>query len=236
MSHDMTGRTVDADGNDVRWRYPDLHEVIMFLSHPNPLVKSNAAAYLQHLCFMDDSVKQKARTLGSIPALVNVLNSEIQIMSGNPQAPPGQAPTRDVQRNTLGALRNLSYGRHNDENKRSVKTSNGVHSLITLLKLIGQDQELKELITSVLWNLSSCEDLKKSIIDSAVHDVVHLIIIPGSGWDGRVGMATGLPAALASFDPVYGTNVPSGEIYWSTVFRNSTGVLRNVSSAGEYAR
>lgn len=236
MSQDISGRPVDADGNEVRWRYPDLHEVIMFLSHPNPLVKSNAAAYLQHLCFMDDSVKQKARTLGSVPALVNVLNTEIQIMRGNSHAPPGQSPTRDVQRNTLGALRNLSYGRHNDENKRAVKAANGVQSLITLLKLVGQDQELKELITSVLWNLSSCEDLKKSIIDSAVHDIVHLIIIPGSGWDGRVGMATGMPAALASYDPVYGTNVPAGEIYWSTVFRNSTGVLRNVSSAGEYAR
>lgn len=45
--------------------------------------------------------------------------------------------------------------------------------------------------------------------------VVKNIIIPHSGWD---------PSSS------------SGETCWSTVFRNASGVLRNVSSAGEYAR
>lgn len=45
--------------------------------------------------------------------------------------------------------------------------------------------------------------------------VVNNIIIPHSGWD---------PSSS------------SGETCWSTVFRNASGVLRNVSSAGEYAR
>lgn len=36
-------------GSGVRWRDPDLHEVIQFLGNPNPVVKANAAAYLQHL-------------------------------------------------------------------------------------------------------------------------------------------------------------------------------------------
>ncbi|OTF76187.1 hypothetical protein BLA29_012353, partial [Euroglyphus maynei] len=53
---------VTAIGPDgVRWRDPDLHEVIEFLTHPNSIVRANAAAYLQHLCFMDDSMKAKTR-------------------------------------------------------------------------------------------------------------------------------------------------------------------------------
>lgn len=59
------------------------------------------------------------------------------------------------------------------------------------------------------------QDLKKSIIDDGVTMVVNNIIIPHSGWD---------PSSS------------SGETCWSTVFRNASGVLRNVSSAGEYAR
>lgn len=63
-----------------------------------------------------------------------------------------------------------------------------------------------------LW---CAQDLKKSIIDDGVTMVVNNIIIPHSGWE---------PSAA------------SGETCWSTVFRNASGVLRNVSSAGEYAR
>lgn len=88
-------------GGDVRWRDPDLHEVIEFLGHPNSVVRANAAAYLQHLCYMDNSMKQKTRALGGIPLLIELLNQEIP----------------EIQRNACGALRNLSYGRQNDENK-----------------------------------------------------------------------------------------------------------------------
>ena len=73
----------------VRWRDPDLHEVIDFLSNPNAVVKANAAAYLQHLCYMDDPVKQKTRILGGIPPLVALLSHELP----------------DLHRNACGALR-----------------------------------------------------------------------------------------------------------------------------------
>lgn len=190
---------------------------------------------------MDDSIKQKARALGSINALIEALNYEIQLLTA--QANQQQLtsanhlqtqPSRDVQRNCLGALRNLSFGRQNEENKRSIKAANGIYALVSLLKYSINDKELKELITGILWNLSSSEEVKKTIIDEAVKDIVNYIIIPGSGWNGQVGVINGVNQD-SSYDPLYGTNTP-GEIYWSTVFRNSTGVLRNVSSAGEYAR
>ncbi len=73
----------------VHWRDPDLHEVIEFLGNPNVVVKANAAAYLQHLCYMDDPVKAKTRQLGGIPPLIALLSHELP----------------DIHRNACGALR-----------------------------------------------------------------------------------------------------------------------------------
>merc|ERR1719410_507556 len=182
----------------VQWRDPDLHEVIEFLQNPNSVIKANAAAYLQHLCYMDDPVKAKTRQLGGIPPLVGLLSHEIP----------------EIHRNACGALRNLSYGRQNDENKRAIKLAGGTNALVRLLRKTG-DNEVKELVTGVLWNLSSCDDLKRTIIDEALLVIVNIVIIPHSGWD-RAGAG--------------------GDTHWSTVFRNASGVLRNVSSAGDYAR
>jgi len=182
----------------VQWRDPDLHEVIEFLQNPNSVIKANAAAYLQHLCYMDDPVKTKTRQLGGIPPLVALLSHDIP----------------EIHRNSCGALRNLSYGRQNDENKRAIKVAGGTNALVRLLRKT-QDNEVKELVTGVLWNLSSCDDLKRTIIDEALLVLVNIVIIPHSGWE-RSGQ--------------------SGETSWSTVFRNASGVLRNVSSAGDYAR
>ncbi|XP_059491227.1 splicing regulator ARVCF isoform X6 [Neocloeon triangulifer] len=189
----MTGSGLEG----MRWRDPNLTEVIGFLNNPNNIIKANAAAYLQHLCYMDDPNKQKTRALGGIPPLVKLLANE----------------SPDVYRNACGALRNLSYGRQNDENKRAIKNAGGVPHLMNLLRK-APDIECKELVTGVLWNLSSCEDLKRNIIDDGLVAIVNHIIIPHSGWD---------PTS-------------PGETCWSNVFRNASGVLRNVSSAGEYAR
>ena len=73
----------------VQWRDPDLHEVIEFLQNPNAAIQSNAAAYLQHLCYMDDPVKTKTRQLGGIPPLVSLLSHDVP----------------EVHRNACGALR-----------------------------------------------------------------------------------------------------------------------------------
>ncbi|CAH1101665.1 unnamed protein product [Psylliodes chrysocephalus] len=185
-------------GDDDHQRDPTLTEVIGFLNNPNDVIKANAVAYLQHLCYMDDSNKQKTGALGGIPPLVKLLSHD----------------SIEVSRNACGALRNLSYGRQNDENKRAIKNAGGIPALISLLRK-SNEAEIRELVTGVIWNMSSCEDLKINIIDDGVATTVTYIIIPHSGWD------------------------PQGncrETCWSTVFRNTSGILRNVSSAGEYSR
>ena len=53
-------------------------------------------------------------------------------------------------------FRNLSYGRQNDENKRAIKNAGGISSLVRLLRKT-TDNEVKELVCGVLWNLSSCD-------------------------------------------------------------------------------
>merc|ERR1712223_1052056 len=138
----------------VHWRDPDLHEVIEFLNNPNNVIKANAAAYLQHLCYMDDPVKAKTRQLGGIAPLVALLTHDISEIH-----------------------RNVSDGRQNDENKRAIKAAGGVTALVRLLRKT-TDNEVKELVTGVLWNLSSCDDLKRTIIDEALLVLVNIVIIP----------------------------------------------------------
>lgn len=43
------------------WRDPELPEVIQMLQHQFPSVQSNAAAYLQHLCFGDNKIKSEVK-------------------------------------------------------------------------------------------------------------------------------------------------------------------------------
>ncbi|OWK18169.1 CTNND1 [Cervus elaphus hippelaphus] len=53
------------------WRQPELPEVIAMLGYRLDAVKSNAAAYLQHLCYRNDKVKTDVRKLKGIPVLDN---------------------------------------------------------------------------------------------------------------------------------------------------------------------
>ncbi|XP_078681937.1 catenin delta-2-like isoform X1 [Branchiostoma floridae x Branchiostoma belcheri] len=184
------------------WRDPDLPELIEMLREPHPPVQANAAAYLQHLCYGDDPVKAKIRSLGGIPELVQLLDH----------------PSPDVHRNAAGALRNLAYGKANDENKSAINNANGIPALVRLLRKT-PDTEVQELVTGVLWNLSSHPPLKQAVIDDALAVLTNRIIIPHSGWE-------------ASPD----ADSKPRDIQWSVVFRNATGCLRNVSSAGPDAR
>ena len=154
----------------VRWRDPDLHEVIAFLNNPNAVVKANAAAYLQHLCYNSDPVKQQTRLLGGIPPLVALISCEQPDVHRNACGALRYYPLIrfrrpfDVLRTVLTAVffscRNLSYGRQNDENKRALHKAGGIPSLVRLL-IRSPDPDVQELVTGVLWNLSSCEVCSK---------------------------------------------------------------------------
>ncbi|KAM4051979.1 splicing regulator ARVCF isoform 2-T3 [Anomaloglossus baeobatrachus] len=193
--------SIDSIRKDPRWRDPDLPEVIAMLNHPIDPVKSNAAAYLQHLCYENDKIKKEVRHLKGIPILVGLLDH----------------PKPEVHRKACGALRNISYGKDN-ENKVSIKNCDGIPALIRLLRKTN-DMEVRELITGTLWNLSSYEPLKMVIINHGLQTLTNEVIIPHSGWEN---------------EPNEDSKPRDAE--WTTVFKNTSGCLRNVSSDGAEAR
>ncbi|XP_061763079.1 ARVCF delta catenin family member b isoform X4 [Nerophis ophidion] len=200
----MGGRrspSVDSIRKDPRWRDPDLPEVIAMLAHPIDPVKSNAAAYLQHLCYENDKIKKDVRHLKGIPVLVGLLDH----------------PKSEVHRKACGALRNISYGKDND-NKVAIKNCDGIPALVRLLRKTN-DMEVRELITGTLWNLSSYEPLKMVIINHGLQTMTNEVIIPHSGWE---------------HEPNEDSKPRDAE--WTTVFKNTSGCLRNVSSDGAEAR
>ncbi|XP_036376749.1 catenin delta-2 isoform X1 [Megalops cyprinoides] len=194
--------SIQKDPREFGWRDPELPEVIQMLQHQFPSVQSNAAAYLQHLCFGDNKIKSEIRRQGGIQLLVDLLDHRMT----------------EVHRSACGALRNLVYGKANDDNKIALKNCGGIPALVRLLRKT-TDVEIRELVTGVLWNLSSCDALKMPIIQDALAVLTNTVIIPHSAWDTS----------------------PHQEdrklhLHSSQVLRNATGCLRNVSSAGEEAR
>uniref|UniRef100_A0A8C5Q1Y2 Plakophilin 4 n=1 Tax=Leptobrachium leishanense TaxID=445787 RepID=A0A8C5Q1Y2_9ANUR len=193
--------SIQKDPREFAWRDPELPEVIHMLQHHFPSVQANAAAYLQHLCFGDHKIKIDVCRLGGIKHLVDLLDNKVL----------------DVQKNACGALRNLVYGKSTDENKIAVKNAGGIPALLRLLRKTG-DQEIRELVTGVLWNLSSCDSVKMTIIREALMPLTNTVIVPQSGLNN-------------SFDDDHKIKFQS-----SSVLRNTTGCMRNLSSAGEEAR
>nr|CAB3234385.1 catenin delta-2-like [Phallusia mammillata] len=200
-------------------RDPSINEVIQMLRHHNYQVVSNAAAYIQHVTFADDHMKAVIRKKGVIPLLVNLLHHHVI----------------DVQRNACGALRNMVYGRNNDEAKLVVRSCGGISSLAHVLRNT-EDQEMKELITGVLWNLSSCEQLKNTISDSAMSALASRIIIHYVTLIDPYRMAKYCPEEM----PDSYTDLTASDFTidpnWSSLFINATGCLRNISSAGVEVR
>lgn len=212
--------SLDSIRRDPRWRDPNLHEVISMLSHPMDPVKSNAAAYLQHLCYENDRIKHEVRQLNGVPILVELLDH----------------PKPEVHRKACGALRNISYGKDHN-NKIAIKNCDGIQALVRLLRKTS-GMEVKELVTGThefvghpgsptclpslhsysflmlssagtLWNLSSHEPLKMAVINHGLQTLTDEIIIPHSGWSRDSSDAAKLLSAE-----------------WTTVFKNTSGCLR----------
>ncbi|XP_077392104.1 plakophilin-4 isoform X2 [Festucalex cinctus] len=194
--------SIQKDPREFAWRDPELTEVIHMLQHHFPSVQANAAAYLQHLCFGDNRIKAEVCRLGGVKHLVDLLDHKVL----------------EVQRNSCGALRNLVYGKVMDENKIALRNAGGIPALLRLLRK-SVDAEVRELVTGVLWNLSSCDAVKMTIIRDALTTLTNIVIIPHSGWSS------------STFEEDHKLKFHS-----SLVLRNTTGCLRNLSSAGEEAR
>ncbi|XP_060118489.1 catenin delta-1 isoform X11 [Heteronotia binoei] len=183
------------------WRQPELPEVIAMLGFRLDAVKANAAAYLQHLCYRNDKVKTEVRKLKGIPILVGLLDH----------------PKKEVHYAACGALKNVSFGKDQD-NKIAIKNCDGVPALVRLLRK-ARDLDLTEVITGTLWNLSSHDSIKMAIVDNALHALTGEVIIPRSGWEKEPS-----------------EDSKPRHIEWESVLTNTIGCLRNVSSERSEAR
>uniref|UniRef100_H3D478 Catenin delta 1 n=1 Tax=Tetraodon nigroviridis TaxID=99883 RepID=H3D478_TETNG len=189
------------------WRQPELPEVIAMLNYRLDPVRSNAAAYLQHLTFKNDKVKSDVRRLKGIPALVSMLDN----------------PNKEVHHAACGALKNISYGKDPD-NKIAIKNCDGVPALVRLLRKT-HNQDLTDTITGTLWNLSSHDSVKMEIVDHALHALSDEVLVPHSGWErGSNGAGGGEE------------NCKPRHLEWETALTNTAGCLRNVSSERSEAR
>uniref|UniRef100_A0A668TS78 Plakophilin 4 n=1 Tax=Oreochromis aureus TaxID=47969 RepID=A0A668TS78_OREAU len=140
--------------------------------------------------------------LGGIQHLVDLLDHKVA----------------EVQKSACGALRNLVYGKATDDNKVTLRNCGGVPALLRLFRKT-TDNEVRELVTGVLWNLSSCDAVKMTIIRDALTTLTNTVIIPHSGWSS-----------------VSHRDEHKVKFQSSMLLRNTTGCLRNLSSAGEEAR
>ncbi|KRX16113.1 Juxtamembrane domain-associated catenin, partial [Trichinella nelsoni] len=118
----------------------------------------------------------------------------------------------EIQKNVAGCLRNLSYG--NDDNKCVIVQCGGLTALVELLKK-ASDVVVVEEVTGTLWNLSSCLELKPQIYQQCTDQLIKQIILP-------VAAAAGSGA--------------NGVVQPALIFRNATGIVRNVSSASDSIR
>ncbi|XP_035533274.1 plakophilin-4-like [Morone saxatilis] len=107
-----------------------------------------------------------------------------------------------VQANAAAYLQHLCYG----DNRVKVEVSIKLHSEA-------------QASHCVLWNLSSCDAVKMTIIRDALTTLTNTVVIPHSGWSS-----------------VSHRDEHKVKFQSSLLLRNTTGCLRNLSSAGEEAR
>ncbi|XP_045921408.1 catenin delta-2 [Micropterus dolomieu] len=144
--------SIQKDPREFGWRDPELPEVIQMLQHQFPSVQSNAAAYLQHLCFGDNKIKAEVGLLSvfsvSICVLWNlsscdalkmpiiqdalaVLTNSVIIPHSNWDSSPNHHDDRklhlhtsQVLRNATGCLRNVSSA--GEEARRRMRECDGL--------------------------------------------------------------------------------------------------------------
>ncbi|NXN14532.1 PKP3 protein, partial [Indicator maculatus] len=131
------------------------------------------------------------------------------------------SPNQEVQRHATGAMRNLIYD--NAENKLALVEENGIYELMRTLR--EPDDELGagaihlcEILfcAGILWNLSSSDNLKDRLARDTLEQLTDLVLVPLSGLGGS---------------GVIQQNPSEAEIFY-----NSTGFLRNLSSASQQTR
>ncbi|XP_065142456.1 plakophilin-1 [Paramisgurnus dabryanus] len=119
-----------------------------------------------------------------------------------------------LQQTAAAALRNVVF--KDLRNKLQVESCGGLEVIRNVLAS-SNDTETQKHLTGLLWNLSSANDLKPKLVKSVLPQLTESIVVPYSGW------------------PVSNTDSTDKHIE-PEVFENTTGCIRNLSSASEEER
>ncbi|KAL3108565.1 hypothetical protein niasHT_015487 [Heterodera trifolii] len=203
--------------SSLQWRDPTLKEVIDYLKSPDQTLVLDASGYLQHLTFNNDLIKEETRNYGGIECLVSLLRS----------------PNPEILRNVCGCLKNSAFGRANDVNKRLINTKGGVKALTQLLRQTNVPLTVQEEATGALWNISSADELKESVLNQAAETVVTHIVLPSAAHLCQSQQHQQQLNPLLHSSGPSSSNVRKSTL---TVFRNGVGILRNISAVNDSAR
>jgi len=195
-------------------------EIIHMLKNSNYQESvSNAAAYIQHVTYGDDVMKSLLRRKGVVPVLVGIINNNTH---------------HKVIINSLGALKNMVY--NNTEGKMSLANCGGL-SVISRL-LLTCNMQVKILVTGILWNLTSCEQLKREVgcqtMNILIEDVILKYVTMLEPERTRHLKVTeqkenDVTKDLENLDVTF-------HLSWLKIITNSTGCIRNLSCSGIHIR
>ncbi|XP_002732685.2 catenin delta-2-like [Saccoglossus kowalevskii] len=182
-----------------------LSEIVQHLNHEDYTTVASMVAYVERISEGKDSrVMADIRELGGVPAVIDLLGH----------------PIPDIHHSAVNILWNMAYRQPNDDGNLAIKNAGGIPALIRLLRSTSDD-DVKEIVTGTLWNLSSDEKLKTAILDDGLTVMVKTVIIPESGWPKNQDNDHDIRLRTTPF---------------SVSFTNAAGCLRNISSAGLESR
>ncbi|XP_053171541.1 plakophilin-1 [Scomber japonicus] len=172
-----------------------MKEAVEYLSNDDETYKHCGASYIQHNAFIDEKAKEEVLKLKGIPLLVGLLSS----------------PSLNVSQTASAALRNLSF--KNSNNKDAIQRCGGITEAAALLRDTNS-VEIQKQLTGLLWNLSSADNLKPDLLESALPVLMERVVLPYTT----------------------GPNQTISNSRDSEVFFHTTECLRNLSSAKQSNR
>lgn len=250
--------TVPEFSNSLGWRHPTIPELIdVFFESDDDIIKSNAAAFLQHVVYENEEKKTFAIESGAVAKLIKMIDTTSHFQ---------------VQKNASGALRNLTY--KNQKAKDDLMKNHGIKTLLNLIQKTKND-EIKDEASGVIWNMTSSKELKRAILEESrggekiIQPVIecleekfflHFFSVLreneskndnkqwGNTASSHPDTATLKKTSEQNFDiffrflgpggieTITSNNSPPHRSSPPFFLRNLTGALRNLSSAGKYAR
>ncbi|XP_017270694.1 plakophilin-1 [Kryptolebias marmoratus] len=174
-------------------REVNLKDAVEMLSHSDENYQQFGASVIQNATFKDEAAKNEVYELNGIPPLVELLEHE----------------NVKVNEVAAAALRNLVF--KNPRNKVQVDHCGAVAKALKLLKSRSSSSEAKKQATGLLWNLSSDEELKQDLLDTALPGLTDIVVQPYVMDDKDIDID-------------------------EQSFCNALGCLRNLSSGGVIAR